>query len=125
MKPELFSGQPLDEIEALVRLAGDYVHPSDELRPNVLEAARTAAKEQRARRRIARLAAVFFLAAVSVASLTGTRATDDSAYASNFWQGSLNAPVQSASERDRSGWEMVDSFTELRRHQARLLRLAL
>lgn len=125
MKPELFSGQPLDEIEALVRLAGDYVQPSDDLRPSVLEAARAATKEQRARRRIARLAAVFFLAVVSVASLSGAGSTGASAYAASFWQGPLHAPVQSASERDRSGWEMVDSFTELRRHQARLLRLAL
>jgi hypothetical protein len=125
MKPELLSGQPLDDIEALVRLASDYVQPSDDLRPRVLEAARAATQEKRAQRRIARVAAVFLLAALSVASISGRRSTDAAGYAASFWKGPLYAPVQTASENNRSGWEMVDSYTELRRHQARLLRLAL
>lgn len=125
MNPEVLSGQPQDEIEALVRLAGSYVQPSDDLRPRVLEAARISANEKRAQRRIVRLAAVFLLATISVASLAGGRSSDASSYAAPLWHGSLSAPTPSASENNRSGWEMVDSFTELRRQQARLLRLAL
>ncbi len=125
MTSELLSGQPLEEIEALVRLAGDYVQPSDDLRPSVLEAARVATNEKRAQRRIARLAAVFLLVTVGVASMAGGRSSDLVGYREHSWNGSLRAPVQSASENNRSGWEMVDSFTELRRQQARLLRLAL
>ena len=33
--------EPLEDIEALLRSAQDYVRPSEDLRPRVLEAART------------------------------------------------------------------------------------
>jgi hypothetical protein len=124
MSCEIFAAQPEEDIEALVRLAGEYVQPTDELRPSVLEAARLAMEERRAQRQIARLAAIFLLATVFVASISGGQPTSTTNYA-NSWHGSIVAPVQAASENNRAGWEMVDSFTELRRQQARLLRPAL
>jgi hypothetical protein len=123
MTPDI-TRDSLDDLEALVRLAGDYVQPSDDLRPRVLEAARVVRHEQQVRRRISRVAAVLLVAAALAAPFYGQWQGDAAAQAA-LWPLGMDQAPQAADAPGDSGWEMVDSFTELRRYQARLLRLAL
>jgi hypothetical protein len=123
MNREIRLDSPLEEIEALVRLAGDYVHPSEDLRPRVLETARVARRERRARRRICELAAVCFLAVLSAVGVENRPSPNAPRAAA--WMTEVQAPAAAAEVRGDSGWDMVESFTELRSHQARVLRLAL
>jgi hypothetical protein len=123
MNANLLPEQPLEEIEALVRLAGDYVQPSDDLRPRILEAARVVKNERQARRQIVRLAAMLLFAVVSLAMIGRPRADERSRFAADLWSLESSAPANGT--RAQAGWEMVDSFTALRREQARLLHLEL
>ena len=115
--------QPLNDIEALVRLAGDYVQPSEDLRPRVLEAARVVTRDRQTRRRMIRLAAVLLFAVVSLAAIGKPRSSEASRFSADLW--SADGPAPAGGVRAGAGWEMVDSFTELRREQARLLHLEL
>jgi hypothetical protein len=122
MTPEMALDQPRDDLEGLIRLAGDYVQASDDLRPRVLEAAKAASRERRARRRIMQIAAVILVAIMPAATYFGGSLQPSAAQAS-LWP-LQNEPAAGGKTGDAC-WEVVDSFTELRRYQARVLRLAL
>ena len=115
----------MTELESLVRSAGDYVRPSDDLRPRVLENARAVRKERQARRWIGHMAACALVCGLLAAALQtpSTVATRESATAALgyrlFWN------TQRTIGTNDTSWSMVDSFTELRRRQAELLRPAL
>ncbi len=108
-----------DDVESLVRAAGNYVRPSDDLRPRVLETARSESRERRNQRRMWQLALVVALLGVFT---TAERAR---------WKAAAAAPgilVEAAAlvggdETADSGWGLVDSFTQLRRRHAAMLRL--
>lgn len=107
------------EVEALVQAAGAYVRPSDELRPRVLEAARTESRERRAQRRIWQLAlAIAILGLISAA--TGSRWSPGGPLSASMLP---SQPDARQTEASSIGWNTVDSFTELRRRQAALLSL--
>jgi hypothetical protein len=115
---------PLNEIEALVRSAGEYVRASEDLRPRVLENARLKCSERRVRRRFWQSAAVVLLCGMITSSLIhrsesaiGTKAQ------SSAWTSQLFAPVEAAARSNDPSWQMVESFTQLRMRQAQLLRL--
>ena len=115
--------QPQDEIEALIRSAKDYVRPSDDLRPRVLETARLERREQHAQRRFWQMAALVFLCGMLTSSIrqrpeAATPPHQTALDASPIFS-SANAAVRSYDP----SWEMVESFTQLRRRQAQLLRL--
>lgn len=116
--------ESLDEIEALVRSARDYVHASDDLRPRVLESARSARGERRARRWIGQLAAVTLVLGLVVATV---RRQPDvvASHAPAIPAARPFAESRWLVGYSDSNWEMVESFTELRRRQAELLRPAL
>jgi hypothetical protein len=101
---------PLDDLEALIRSAQDYVHASDDLRPRVLEAARSQ-HEQRLTLSYLQHAAVVLvvLGALASALYGGASGTADSAKLAD------TSPIPDGN------WGLVDSFTELRRRQAVLL----
>jgi hypothetical protein len=119
----------LDDVEAIVRSAGRYVRASDDLRPRVLESARLHCGERRARRRIGEYAlVVVLLAALTIT----TRQSLDLEHvqpsrllvAAGFDE--LFSPAAVVATRSGDGdWRMIEAFTELRRQQARVLRLAL
>ena len=122
--------EPIDEVEAMVRAAGDYVQASDDLRPRVLESARTQRGEQRAQRCIQRMAVYFVL--LTVFSTSGRHSLETA----GTRQQSMLAAVDSDSIFSRAettvtrgdgdyGWGMVEAFSELRRRQAEVLRSAL
>jgi hypothetical protein len=115
----------LADVESLVRSAGDYVRSSDDLRPRVLEGARVARKERQARRWIGHMAACalvcgLFAAALQTPTSVSSRETAAAALGYRlFWSAQPTIGPSDAS------WSMVDSFTELRRRQAELLRPAM
>jgi len=115
-----------DDVESLVRSASDYVQASPDLRPRVLESARTARRERCARRRIGQMAVLVALLGLFIAAVRQqpeTVASRRPAAASGAAR--LLSDAQQVVGYSDSSWEMVESFTELRRRQAELLRPAL
>ena len=122
-RPEL---EWLGDVESLVRAAGDYVRPSDDLRPRVLENARTARQERQAQRWVGQLAACALVCGLIAGALRPaipSAATRETAAAALGYR--LFRSTQPAIGTSDASWSMVDSFTELRRRQAELLRPAL
>ena len=111
-----------NEFESLILAAGHYVRPSEDLRPQVLEQARTAQQERRMQRHLAKLAAVVFLA---VTVLTVYRQPASAAGNHLFSPGgsAVSLDVEANGRVDERNWETVESFTDIRRRQAALLRL--
>ena len=107
-----------DEVEALVQAAGGYVQPSDDLRPRVLETARTEVGELRGRRwvRQASLAAAIVGIAVSIRTTTGGNEPQI---------GDADAVYEQASQKSVGaggfGWALVQAFCELRERQSEKL----
>jgi hypothetical protein len=112
---------PLDEVEALVRVAGDYVHASEDLRPRVLEAARA----RRGQLRIWQVAVFIVLAGVFVTSVCYRPQAAARKTATTVDAGQIFSQPEARARYGDSAWEMVESFTQLRRHHAELLRLTL
>ncbi len=118
-----------EEVEALVRAAGEYVRASDDLRPRVLEAARLQWRERRVRRWI-RHAAVLVLS-LGFATAAGRQGLDGErshpigiVAAAGFDE--VFAPTAVAAQRSGDGdWRMFEAFTKLRQQQAQVLRFAL
>ena len=116
-----------DELTRLIRGAGDYVQPSSDLRPRVLEDARTQRGERYARRYIRQLAVAVFLLAVFTSS-NRSQVELASADGRPFLGGHGEMVLQRVEEASRNGnvgWGTVEAFTESRRRQADFLRLAL
>jgi hypothetical protein len=122
---ELHDSQPLDDVEALVRLAGNYVRASDDLRPRVLETARSQHGQRRARRRIWQSAVCVLLLGLFVTSVFQQPALFGTGLETNSGSAQLISGVETVTREVDSSWGIVESFTELRRRQAELLRLAL
>jgi hypothetical protein len=116
---------PLSDLEAMVRAAGGYVQPSEDLRPRVLEAARAQQGEKRARRWIRRAAACVVLVAVLAASasrMAGLGVDPELALNATDSQAMHSRAESYSSGRDLS-WGLVKAFTELRRRQSAAFRL--
>ena len=113
-----------DDVESLIRAAGNYVRPSDDLRPRVLETARSESRERQNQRRMWQLALVVALLGVIT---TAERARWEAAAAAPGLLVEAAALVGGDKQGDSScvdsSWGLVDSFTELRRRHAALLRL--
>jgi hypothetical protein len=121
--------EPVADVEAMVRAAGHYVGVSRDLRPRVLEAARLQSGEHKARRRLRRFTLSIVLLALFTITARNELEADPSRPNSLLIAAGFNelyAPA--AAPATRSGdadWRMIDAFTELRRQQAQLFRLAL
>ena len=115
---------PLDEVESLIRSAGDYVRPSEDLRPRVLENARSQCSERQLRRRFwqSAVAALFFVIVTSSLARRFEPAIGANAQGS-AWTSPMLAPVEAAARSSDPSWQMVESFTQLRHRQAEMLRL--
>jgi hypothetical protein len=116
--------EQMDEIELMIRAARDYVHASTDLRPRVLETARAQCGEQRVRRYIRQMAIAIFLFVTFTASNRDRLETETSWITadSDYLFSRAEAEARRGSD---VGWSMVEAFTESRRRQAEVLRLAL
>lgn len=115
-------GNDWSDVESLIRSAGSYVRPSEELRPRVLEAARADSGERKAQRHLWLLAVAVGLLGALVAVISSR-----SPVQATFSHGMLTATAASTDARPAeggaAGWSIVDAYTELRRRQAALLSL--
>jgi hypothetical protein len=98
----------MSELEALIRSAKDYVQPSEDLRPRILEAARS---QRRVMSCLRHAAAMLLMAGAFATGLHGM----------NGFVFSTTTPEQLLSSAAHDNWGLVDSFTELRRRQAIML----
>ena len=115
---------PLDELESLIRSAGQYVRASDDLRPRVLENARSQCSERRLQRRFWQTAAAVLLCAMLTSPFANRpESATDKKSGSSAWTSPMLAPVEAAARSSDPSWQMVESFTQLRLRQAQLLRL--
>jgi hypothetical protein len=114
---------PLQEVEALVLSARNYVHASEDLRPRVLETARAECGERRARRCTGQIALALVLW-----GLCATSGVDHATIAvaqQSVSERVLERAQEKAAEAGDYGSGFVDAFVELREQQAEVLRLAL
>ena len=116
---------PLHEIESLIRDAGNYVQPSDDLRPRVMEAVRSQRVERVAQRRIWQSALWFCVLSVLVMSTLPRIDFDDGLQPAAAQASSGDPPPGPTAARDGESWDAVDSFRAIRRRHAELLRLHL
>ncbi len=115
------------DLEDLVRQAGGYVRPSEDLRPRVLESAHSVCGEQRTRSRVSRLAS-FVLVLSGWTSTVGEAGTTSSA-AAGFSRHVVDAEELFDSAQARAvvrgiefDWGLVEVFSDLRDRQAETLR---
>jgi hypothetical protein len=119
--------EPLSDIEALIRSAGNYVQPSKDLRPRVLDAARLTSGERRARRFIHQAALVAALLTWFVTASVNRLDMRDDLRELTFATSS-SYPLSSnriSGGPSGSAWTLVDAYTQLRDRQADVLRLKL
>jgi hypothetical protein len=107
------------DVESLIRAAGSYVRPSEELRPRVLEASRVELGERKAQRRIWQVAIAICLLGTMYA-VAGDRTPVPPAFSHGMLQ--VGPEVRTA-DGGGAGWRIVEAFTDLRRRQAALLSL--
>jgi len=113
---------PIAEVEALIRAAGNYVQPSDDLRPRVMEAVRAERVERTVRWRICQAAVLFFvLNLLATSTLHNVEIADGASLPVQRADGSS----ETLSTVEEESWDTVEAFRELRRRQAYLLRLQL
>jgi hypothetical protein len=111
------------EVESLIRASADFVQPSRDLRPRVLEAGRLENGERRARRRIGRAGSfAAMLAFFTVSAVEWIDTSDTFRHLTLVASASHAASMRDGSGGD-SGWALVEAYTELRRRQAEVLRL--
>ena len=117
-----FPGQDLPhDVECLIHAARNYVRPSEDLRPRVIELARAERQERRMQRGLAQMAAIIFLLVTMVTVYRQPEGTLGNRVFLPAGEVILNE-VEAANSNDPS-WEMVESFTDLKRRQALLLQL--
>lgn len=114
------------EVEALVRAAGQYVVPSDNLRPRVLEAAREKRNDQRGRRKILQcVAAILLCGALSLPLAERMEVWRDHTKSPSANDLELRAIQLSSRSNDGPHWGLLEAFNQLRESQATRLQRSL
>ena len=110
-----------DDLERLIQSAGGYVQPSEDLRPRVLETARTQRREQAALWRIVPVALLLVCLITGASSaILYTQWPAAIAEDSPHNASRLREPPADAPRRTDPNWETVEAFRNLRVRQARL-----
>lgn len=108
------------ELESMVRAAGGYVHPTDDLRPNTLEAVRSAGRQRRTSCRLGALAGLVLLLAASGFPdfLLSARLGPAFVQSSELHRRAVQYSVEKGIG---TNWALYEVFSEMRREQADLL----
>lgn len=121
--------ESFDSLETIVRAAGDYIQPSDDLRPSTLEAAREACSKRRWNFRVGTLAvAVVLLATCGLPSRILPPQEGEVKKVSQVIRGydlHRQASLRMVHAGFDSSWAMVEAFAELRKKQAGLFNAAM
>lgn len=109
-------------IEHTIRAAGNFIRPSDDLRPRIIEAAKERCGQQRAMRRVAVSIAASIVIAISVGPLIGTMVTRSKL---NATPSSIEMQQQAIHHSAETGvgpnWGLTEAFKQLRKTQAKKL----
>ncbi len=106
-------------VELLIRAAGNYVVPSDNLRPRTLEAARESAADRAGFYRLARLFLVLlFCSALSVPALDRLSAWHDKSVSPSVSEIQDQASRIATEKGVGPHWGLYEAFTRLRFRQA-------
>ncbi len=119
-------------LESLIRAAGDYVHPTGDLRPRTLEAARLRCRQQRRASGMAFAAILLVLMLPSgmqrpahfnrINPFSETANVGSLRWQAGQWQADRSKVTSAGQVTDGNvNWALVEGFTQLRRHQAELL----
>lgn len=116
--------QAFAAVESLVRAAGHYVQPRDDLRPSTLEAARRATSLRRWNMRLAGIAALMVVLAVGNIPGRFLPKPADSTLAHQMVTREFELRQESAKQMGGTfnpAWAWVEAFFELRHKQANLI----
>lgn len=116
--------QAFAAVESLVRAAGNYVQPTDDLRPSTLEAARRSTSLRRWNKRLAGIAALVVVLAVSNIPGRFLPEPAESTLAHQTVTREFELRQESAKEMGvtfNPAWAWVEAFFELRNKQANLI----
>ncbi|MDX1930066.1 MAG: hypothetical protein SFV81_26300 [Pirellulaceae bacterium] len=106
-------------VELLIRAAGNYVVPSDNLRPRTLEAARESVADRAGFFRLARLFLVLlFCSAVSIPALDRLAAWHDKSVSPSGAEIQNQANEFATEKGVGPHWGLYEAFKRLRNHQA-------
>jgi len=112
-----------EQLESMLLAASGYLHPTDDLRPKALEAARDACRQRRTNRRLGGLAILVLLVAV-----TGFPHVLFSAYPNLLAVQSSElhriAARSVAEEGVEANWALYEAFRDLRRERSARLNLS-
>jgi len=121
--------ESFDSLESIVRAAGNYVHPTDDLRPSTLEAARKASSRRRWNFRLGAVAVVVIL--LAICDLPGRVAASRAGQVERLSQviRGYDLHRQASLRVTRTGfdssWATYEAFFELRKKQAELFDAAM
>lgn len=106
-------------VELLIRAAGSYVVPSDNLRPRTLEAARESAADRVGFFKLARLFLILlFCSALSIPALDRLTAWHDKSVSPSVSEIQKQATRIAMEKGVGSHWGLYEAFNRLRNHQA-------
>ena len=112
------------ELESIVESAGDYIHPTDNLRPKTLEAARTAKKHRLQGFRLGTI--LLCLTLMALTGLpgnmlnSGSPATDKNLQSVRRYDLHQQASLRILHTGLDPSWALYEAFVQLRAHQAEL-----
>ncbi|MFK8113262.1 MAG: hypothetical protein AB8B91_13725 [Rubripirellula sp.] len=113
------SSHQRESVETIIRAAGDYVQPSDDLRPRTLQAARDLCGDRRAERKLGGLViAILVVAFISSPVTQYVQALRSQTAPTSSAEMQERALVYSEQPGVGSNWAMAEAFSQLRRAQA-------
>lgn len=117
--PHARDDQSFEQIESAIRAAGDYLRPSEDLRPRTLEAAREDCSDRRAEQKLGVFViAVLMLVMISspaIHNINKLRRKSSAPSAKEIEQRGLH---YAADPTIGSNWGLSEAFSQLRRLQA-------
>jgi hypothetical protein len=109
-------------IEHTIRAAGNFIRPSDDLRPRIIEAAKERCRQQRARRRVAVAVAACVMVALSVVPALERLVTRSKLNATPSSTELQQQAIHHAAETGVGpNWGLTEAFKQLRKTQAKKL----
>ena len=114
--------EPLGEIETMIRAAGEFVQPTEDLRPRTLEAARRYCDDRRAEQKLGGFViAALLLVAFSTPTIQYAHLLRDQATSPSASEIQDRAIEFSSQPEIGQHWGLAEAFTQMRRGQANRL----
>lgn len=122
-EPDAIDHHELHKVEALLRAAGDYVEPSRDLRPRLLESVRVERRRRSHRTRVSLAAAVAIVAAVAGGAQMARlgHAVNEASARGQIARSLEASEAATPAGVDTSIWRLVDAFWRVRERQANAL----